>query len=390
MSRRRILAWVFTSATSPVNLDDVCCGKQSNDGDIIDCVNSVHQPAFDHPALRNHSLQASPAAFPKNSLAEEVLRNKTGEPPPQLWHQTGQSCPHGTIPIRRTSAKDVLRAGSLKEYMMKKTGPSSPISPPSRTLQTQADNSHEHAIGYMRGDMLYGAQATLNVWNPTVQEPSEFSLSQIWVLAGTFNNDLNSIEAGWQVSPLIYGDSNPRLFIYWTADAYQGTGCYNLLCSGFVQTSNAIAIGAAITPLSSAGGSQYDISILIWKDPSRGNWWMQFGEDHLVGYWPASLFTHLATSASMLEWGGEVVNSRPGGRHTATRMGSGQFPEKGFGQASYLRNIKFVDANNVLKTPLGMRTLAEHPACYNIQKGANAQWGAFFFYGGPGQNADCP
>lgn len=82
---------------------------------------------------------------------------------------------------------------------MKKTGPSSPISPPSRTLQTQADNSHEHAIGYMRGDMLYGAQATLNVWNPTVQEPSEFSLSQIWVLAGTFNNDLNSIEAGWQV-----------------------------------------------------------------------------------------------------------------------------------------------------------------------------------------------
>jgi hypothetical protein len=126
------------------------------------------------------------------------------------------------------------------------------------------------------------------------------------------------------------------------------------------------------------------------QDPSTGNWWMQFGDNHLVGYWPASLFTHLAASASMLEWGGEVVNSRPGGHHTATSMGSGQFPGKGFAQASYLRNIKYVDENNVLKTPLGMRTLAEHPNCYNIQKGVNSEWGAYFYYGGPGQNADCP
>jgi hypothetical protein len=117
---------------------------------------------------------------------------------------------------------------------------------------------------------------------------------------------------------------------------------------------------------------------------------MQFGDNHLVGYWPASLFTHLAASASILEWGGEVVNSRPGGHHTATSMGSGQFPGKGFAQASYLRNIKYVDENNVLKTPLGMRTLAEHPNCYNIQKGVNSEWGAYFYYGGPGQNADCP
>lgn len=51
----------------------------------------------------------------------------------------------------------------------------------------------------------------------------------------------------------------------WQTDAYQSTGCYNLLCSGFVQTSNSIAIGATITPVSTLSGSQYDISILIWK-----------------------------------------------------------------------------------------------------------------------------
>jgi hypothetical protein len=48
-------------------------------------------------------------------------------------------------------------------------------------------------------------------------------------------------------------------------DAYQTTGCYNLHCSGFVQTNNRIAIGAAISPTSVFNGRQYDISILIWK-----------------------------------------------------------------------------------------------------------------------------
>lgn len=49
------------------------------------------------------------------------------------------------------------------------------------------------------------------------------------------------------------------------SDAYQATGCYNLLCSGFVQINNEIAMGASIFPISSYKGSQYDISLLIWK-----------------------------------------------------------------------------------------------------------------------------
>ena len=49
------------------------------------------------------------------------------------------------------------------------------------------------------------------------------------------------------------------------SDAYQATGCYNLLCSGFIQTNNRIAIGAAISPVSSYKGGQFDISLLIWK-----------------------------------------------------------------------------------------------------------------------------
>lgn len=57
----------------------------------------------------------------------------------------------------------------------------------------------QHAIAYVEGERYYGAKATINVWEPKIQQPNEFSLSQIWVLGGSFGEDLNSIEAGWQV-----------------------------------------------------------------------------------------------------------------------------------------------------------------------------------------------
>jgi hypothetical protein len=53
--------------------------------------------------------------------------------------------------------------------------------------------------------------------------------------------------------------------VHLQSDAYQATGCYNILCSGFIQINSEIAMGASIFPISNYGGSQYDISILIWK-----------------------------------------------------------------------------------------------------------------------------
>ena len=61
------------------------------------------------------------------------------------------------------------------------------------------------------------------------------------------------------------------LYLLWIlqSDAYQATGCYNLLCSGFIQINNQIAMGASIFPISNYGGSQYDINILVWKVNSK-------------------------------------------------------------------------------------------------------------------------
>ncbi|KAF4376295.1 hypothetical protein F8388_026095 [Cannabis sativa] len=382
----------------------------SPDGDIIDCVHKRKQPALDHPLLKNHKIQKVAPEMPKfkkkreendemgsssssSSSSNSGSSNEVkGAMLMQMWHTNGtRRCPKGTVPIRRSTTHDVLRAKSLFDFGKKQRNTNSLLHRRRRedAPDVVSGNGHEHAIAYTgSSEEVYGAKATINVWDPSIEMVNEFSLSQIWVLSGSFDgSDLNSIEAGWQVSPELYGDSRPRLFTYWTY----------ILTKVKVKQNNTrnekviiIAIGAAISPVSSFSTNQYDVTILIWKDPKLGNWWMGFGDNTLVGYWPAELFTHLADHATMVEWGGEVVNSRPNGEHTSTQMGSGHFAEDGFGKASYFRNLEVVDSDNSLSSVRGISTLAENTNCYNIKSFYNDQWGTYFYYGGPGKNPQCP
>ncbi|KAG6515751.1 hypothetical protein ZIOFF_026180 [Zingiber officinale] len=311
---------------------------KSPDGDIIDCVHISHQPAFDHPFLKNHTIQMRPSFHPEK-LLDDGKATSQKEAMVQQWHQNGR-CPEDTIPIRRTTMNDVLRASSVKRYGRKKHKDiPNPLSFDPNLLNE--NNGHQHAIAYAEGEKYYGAKATINVWQPKVQESNEFSLSQLWILGGSFGEDLNSIEVGWQVSPDLYGDNYTRLFTYWT-------------------------------------------------DPKEGHWWMQFGRDYVLGYWPSFLFSYLADSASMIQWGGEAVNSEPDGVHTATEMGSGHFAEEGYSKASYFRNIQIVDGSNNLRAPTRVGSFTEQSNCYNVQNGNNGEWGQYFYYGGPGRSSTCP
>ncbi|KAF1866773.1 hypothetical protein Lal_00018158 [Lupinus albus] len=60
----------------------------------------------------------------------------------------------------------------------------------------------EYAVAFTSGDKYLGAKAAINIWNPKVEQTSELSVSQMWVLAGgnsiTSTNDVNSIEIGAQ------------------------------------------------------------------------------------------------------------------------------------------------------------------------------------------------
>ncbi|KAF5946563.1 hypothetical protein HYC85_016791 [Camellia sinensis] len=297
---------------------------KSPDGDIIDCVHISHQPAFDHPLFKNHTIQGKLA---EKKVSNVKVKSNGGKSTviSQLWHTSGR-CPEGTIPMRRTRREDLLRASSITSYGKKKH---KTIPKPAAAAATSANpdiisqSGHQHAIAYVEGDKYYGAKGTMNVWEPRIDQPNEFSLSQLWILGGSFASDLNSIEAGWQ-------------------------------------------------------------------DPKEGNWWMQFGSQYVLGYWPSYLFSYLADSASMIEWGGEVVNSASDGQHTTTQMGSGHFPGEGFGKSSYFRNIEIVDGSNNLRAPKDMSTFTEQSNCYDVQTGKNGDWGNYFYYGGPGRNPNCP
>ncbi|OEL15080.1 hypothetical protein BAE44_0023901 [Dichanthelium oligosanthes] len=317
--------------------------------------------------------------------------NAAPHPITQTWHQNGK-CPENTVPIRRNKEEDVLRASSVRKY-----GKKSPGSIPIANLISSVGDpdtpnvlrGHQHAVAHAQGaDKYYGTRAGFNLWQPKIDRANDFSLTQLWITNGSYSgNDLNTIEVGWQVFPYLYNDSNTRLFIYWTRDAYKKTGCYNLLCSGFIQTSNQIAIGGSLSPVSIYGASQYYIDIFVWKDPKGGNWWLQVG-GYDLGYWPSSIFSNLADGASSVQWGGEVFS--PDAGQTSTPMGSGHFPEEGFGKASHIKNINVVDSSNSLRMPSGVDLQNKQRNCYNVQNGTNNDWGTYIYYGGPGKNPNCP
>nr|XP_023882320.1 uncharacterized protein LOC111994664 [Quercus suber]XP_023889704.1 uncharacterized protein LOC112001760 [Quercus suber] len=351
---------------------------ESPDGDIIDCVDIYKQPAFDHPLLKNHTIQMRPSSYPKGFSPDESNDVSSNSEPKfsQPWHLNGR-CPEGTIPIRRTKEEDLLRAGSAANYGRKK-----------HHFILSTDNAgiiHEHAVLVEDGDKYYGMLANMNVWNPKTMDSNEFSISQFWMTAGD-SADFDTIEAGITVDDNLYGDYQTRLFTYWTDDGYKRTGCRNLDCPGFVQVNNQIATGATVTPYSSYGGDQRTLEFYVYKDiDGNGDWWLRIAERDF-GYWPSSLFSLLSNSASSVQWGGEVTNIMLGDKHTTTQMGSGHFPEEGPGKASFFNTLNVIDGKTVQRPPWNSHTVITNPNCYNLIVNSED----FFYYGGPGRNPNCP
>ncbi|VVA99646.1 unnamed protein product [Arabis nemorensis] len=183
------------------------------------------------------------------------------------------------------------------------------------------------------------------------------SLARTWPVSGV-GLSRNTIEASWQVYPQIYGDNNPRLFVYWTNDGYQKTGCYNL-CKGFIQTNKQYTIGGSYS------------NIRRSSDHNTGNWWLKINDNDIMRYWPRSLFNILGDGATDVQWGGEIY-AQTSARHTITDMGSGRFADEGYKKSSYIKNLMIGN-------------------CYSVKTGiSGTNFGSHFFYGGPGQNVKCP
>ncbi|XP_042484695.1 uncharacterized protein LOC122064970 [Macadamia integrifolia] len=304
------------------------------DGDIYDCVPIEKQLAFEHPALKNHTIQLKPTSIPefvKNDKSSNHTR-------PYIGLKDG-GCPIGLVPVRRLQIEEILSSPSLKSFGRK---------------DSAIPSEHRWAVVRASGD-FYGTSGVFNVWNPIVKAANEFSLSQLWVI----NGGVETIEAGWHVYPQLFGgDNRTRFFVYWTSDTYKSTGCYNLICPGFVQ------------------------------DAKTSNWWIYY-QDEAVGYWPSSLYKGLGSGgATRVDWGGEVAN--PNTNVEWPPMGSGNFPDKNganYANSCYISNLSIFQKDSTWdEYPLSPELFISKSECYNIVDYGwiDTQRRRVISYGGPG------
>jgi hypothetical protein len=232
-----------------------------------------------------------------------------------------------------------------------------------------------------------GGNSDINVWDPGVATfwGQVFSLSQVWYSGVSANGAYQTVEAGWQTYPDRLGDGNPHLFVYYTADGYHTSGCYDHSCSGFVQYSTSVYPGAALTP-SRPTRSPSEVSIR-WQW-SAGNWWLNANGDW-VGYYPGSLYGsgEMATHSSLIEYGGEILAGNGTSYVYNPEMGSGRFGTDGFRLAAYQREITYFDSLGRMKSPT-LTPVNECPAGTSIlgpeYGGIPGGLGVDFFFGGPG------
>jgi Neprosin len=362
-----------------------------HDGQHFDCLPIEQQPSVRGLGLSHVETAPPPplevAAEPGAPAAEP--RVKAGSPL-TLGHRDAFGneirCAAGTIPMRRVTLEEMTRFETLRQFFEK--GPDG-----AGQIELEEEKAappkpaHKYAHAYELVDNL-GGSSLLNLWMPPINTAATqvFSLSQHWYAGGS---PVQTVEGGWQAFPQKYHSVNSVLFIYWTADGYKHTGCYNLDCAAFVQTNSNWALGASFSNYSTPGGTQYEVE-LQWQ-LSGGNWWLYLGGSaglEAVGYYPASLYRNgqLANFATEIDYGGEVV-----GTTSWPAMGGGVPANRGFRHAAYQRQIFYADLSAATHwsalIPNASPRSRGKGSCYSIlftPASAGSSWDSYFFFGGAG------
>jgi hypothetical protein len=357
-------------------------------GSTFDCVPIEQQPSLRGVSGAIPKAPDLPTTPKPPTPAGEAHDWKPTEFGPQLGpdrkDQFGNvmNCPNGTIPIRRVTLEDMSRFENLRSFLQKRPGggaipPKAASAPPQAAAAT-----HRWAHAFQNVANL-GGHSFINVWDPPIGANQVFSLSQHWYVGGS-GAGLQTAEVGWQVYPQFYGNTKPVFFIYWTADGYNQTGCYNLSCTGFVQTNSSWAIGGAMSPWSVTGGAQYELEIAYFL--TGGRWWLYVkgtAGANAIGYYPVSVYKNgaMASHAAEIDYGGETV-----GTTSFPKMGSGAFANQGWQKACYQRQIYYYPQAGG-SAWAALTASQAWPNCYTAQVvNYAAPWNETLWYGGPGGN----
>jgi hypothetical protein len=362
--------------------------KRARDGagSVVSCVDVHRQPGVNHP-LATGSVQLEPSAELKALLGGRVAAAPASP-----------TCPRGSVEMYLPTRDQIIARGSLRNFLAKHPNDNDQRSRPSY-VAAPSISGHSYA-GLSRFLTATGAQATINVWKPTLAAPTDFSLSQLWVAGGS-GASTQTVEAGYQVSPQIYGNSDPNFFIYYTADNYDKLKCYNLTCPAFVQTSSVLPIGGPI-PYSTVGSAPLEGTIAWYRDPSSGHWILFLkqtdGSYTQAGYYPVWLFGsgQLSRNATRIDFGGEIYTRQA---TPTVPMGSGAHPgiSPAPDRVAYQRNLLWMDTGGTVRDyyPDLLNVEPINSGCayggkiYDASRPYASGWGTSLFFGGPGYVSGC-
>lgn len=357
----------------------------------VDCI-----PTNQQPAMRLRSLKAIAPEPPSSVTASIASEGRHGShavpasaaaqfPASQTTDEFGNAlgCEAGTVPMLRTTLDQLSKFKSLHEFFEKGPNGSGHAPEPDKFVPPST-YLHKYGYTYQYVNNL-GDNTNINLWRPYVYQDIDeiFTLAQSWTL-GVSSGPIQSAEVGWQNYPARVGTESSVPFIYYTADGYTNTGCYDLTCGAFVQVNGSITFGVPYAPqyYSVADGPQYELQFQYYL--YNGNWWLM-ANGTWVGYYPGSLYGggQLASYSNLIEFGGEAVGST-----VWPAEGSGLWASDGWTYSAYQRELWYRDlsGNTYWDT---LTPVQPSPACYSVTNPAYASnWGIYFFFGGPG-GASC-
>lgn len=378
------------------------------DGKLVHCIEIGSQRSVKNAGLNPKNIKLSPEVLPaENAIARPAVANPPNFGLDGTLDSDGnvRRCPEGSIPVLIPSLEDLYRFKKFQDLFRKYPASGDRISSaalnpvtetrpppgPSTVEPFGASVIHEYAHAYSIIDNQ-GEQAYFNLWQPSVEQANEFSLSQLWVVRPTNAVPARqSVETGWQVFRNLYGDSRPHLFIYSTTHNYDVgyPGGYNLGAGLFVQTDSSVIIGGGFTNISATGGDQYSVPLMYYRDQGGSHdWWLKY-DNTWVGYYPNSWYNSsgIADKNAVIDYGGEIINGDTGGVHTTTDMGSGQFPSEGWQHSAYTRHITYVDMTNVTRNATNLIPAVSDSSYYDLSlySSGDPNWLNYFYFGGPGR-----
>ncbi|XP_042519342.1 uncharacterized protein LOC122093143 [Macadamia integrifolia] len=340
-------------------------------GDVYNCVDIYKQPAFDHPLLKDHKIQLPEGYWSR-------MKTMTSKP---SKYGLMEGCPLGTVPIRKITKKDLIRAKSVSQKYAEFNG---------RKEKGKCCEFAGFRTIKTPGRLYHGSGANFNLYNPSVQ-PGEFSSALISIESGPPDEQKNYIQFGWTVNPILYGDTKTRLFALWTKDNMRTTGCFNTYCAGFVHINPNIPLDGVFTKISEVQGRQFNVRLGVYQDNKTNDFNFVIGEkEEVIGYWPGNIFSTLTTANDFIYWGGQVYS--PDSEIHSPQMGSGIWHDGWYQETCYFRRIIELDATYKSEVPNNDYIQRFDTRCYYADDNSykDDYWGYSFGFGGTGGSPhDC-